>query len=143
MAAILYTSGSTGQPKGVVLSHRNLIAGAQSVAEYLENTAADRILAVLPFSFDYGLSQLTTAFSVGACAVLMDYLLPNDVIRAVARYGITGLAAVPPLWIQLARAGLARRRPGTACATSPTPAGPCPSPSPRPCGSGCPRPRSF
>jgi acyl-CoA ligase (AMP-forming) (exosortase A-associated) len=102
MAAILYTSGSTGQPKGVVLSHRNLIAGAQSVAEYLENTASDRILAVLPFSFDYGLSQLTTAFCVGACAVLMDYLLPNDVIKAVARYGITGLAAVPPLWIQLA-----------------------------------------
>jgi len=103
MAAILYTSGSTGQPKGVVLSHRNLIAGALSVAEYLENSPTDRILAVLPFSFDYGLSQLTTAFCVGASVVLMDYLLPNDVVKAVARYGITGLAAVPPLWIQLAR----------------------------------------
>ena len=62
MAAILYTSGSTGKPKGVVLSHRNMVAGAESVASYLENTAADRILAVLPLSFDYGLSQLTTAF---------------------------------------------------------------------------------
>ncbi len=103
IAAILYTSGSTGAPKGVVLSHRNLIAGALSVAEYLENSATDRILAVMPFSFDYGLSQLNTAFSVGAQAVLMDYLLPNDVIKAVTRYGITGLAAVPPLWIQLAR----------------------------------------
>jgi acyl-CoA ligase (AMP-forming) (exosortase A-associated) len=102
MAAILYTSGSTGRPKGVVLSHRNMMAGAESVASYLNNRADDRLLAVLPFSFDYGLSQLTTAFSVGASVVLMDYLLPRDVIRAVARYGVTGLAAVPPLWNQLA-----------------------------------------
>jgi len=102
MAAILYTSGSTGKPKGVVLSHRNLLAGARSVAEYLNNRADDRILAVLPFSFDYGLSQLTTAFVAGARAVLMDYLLPRDVIQIVAREGITGLAAVPPMWVQLA-----------------------------------------
>lgn len=102
MAAILYTSGSTGRPKGVVLSHRNMVTGARSVAQYLENSADDRILAVLPFSFDYGLSQLTTAFSVGACAVLMDYLLPRDVVRAVAKHRITGLAAVPPLWAQIA-----------------------------------------
>jgi acyl-CoA ligase (AMP-forming) (exosortase A-associated) len=103
MAAIMYTSGSTGKPKGVVLSHRNLVAGADSVSSYLENHAEDRILSVLPLSFDYGLSQLTTAFHVGACAVLMNYLLPRDVIRAVGREKITGLAAVPPLWIQLAQ----------------------------------------
>ncbi len=103
MAAILYTSGSTGNPKGVVLSHRNMVAGAESVAEYLANRPDDRLLAVLPFSFDYGLSQMTTAFSVGATVVLMDYLLPRDVIRAVERYQITGLAAVPPLWNQLAQ----------------------------------------
>ncbi|MBI5331506.1 MAG: acyl-CoA ligase (AMP-forming), exosortase A system-associated [Betaproteobacteria bacterium] len=103
MAAILYTSGSTGRPKGVVLSHRNLVAGAESVSQYLENTSEDRILSVLPLSFDYGLSQLTTAFRVGACAVLMNYLLPRDVIRAVERERITGLAAVPPLWVQLAQ----------------------------------------
>lgn len=103
MVAILYTSGSTGNPKGVVLSHRNMVAGAHSVAEYLENTANDRLLAVLPLSFDYGLSQLTTAFSVGASVALMDYLLPNDVIRACVKYQITGLAAVPPLWVQLAQ----------------------------------------
>lgn len=103
MAAILYTSGSTGRPKGVVLSHRNLVAGAESVSQYLENTPDDRILAVLPLSFDYGLSQLTTAFRVGACAVLMNYLMPRDVIRAVEREKITGLAAVPPLWVQLAQ----------------------------------------
>ena len=101
MTAILYTSGSTGNPKGVVLSHRNMVAGARSVASYLGNVAADRVLAVLPLSFDAGLRQLTTAFSVGASVVLMDYLLPRDVLRAVASYGVTGLAAVPPLWNQL------------------------------------------
>lgn len=103
MAAILYTSGSTGRPKGVVLSHRNVVTGAKSVCQYLDNNADDRILAVLPLSFDYGLSQLNTAFNVGACAVLMDYLMPRDVINTVAKEQITGLAAVPPLWIQLAQ----------------------------------------
>jgi len=103
MAAILYTSGSTGKPKGVVLAHRNMVAGAESVASYLENTPEDRILSVLPLSFDYGLSQLTTAFSVGATAVLINYLLPRDILNAVQAERITGLAAVPPLWIQLAQ----------------------------------------
>ncbi len=102
IAAILYTSGSTGQPKGVVLSHQNLIAGANSVSDYLQNSASDKILAVLPLSFDYGLSQLTTGFLVGAEVVLLEYLLPRDVINAVSKYQITGLAAVPPLWTQLA-----------------------------------------
>ena len=103
MAAILYTSGSTGKPKGVVLSHRNLVAGAASVSQYLRNSSDDRILSVLPLSFDYGLSQLTTAFRVGATGVLMNYLLPRDIIDSLKEEKITGLAAVPPLWIQLAQ----------------------------------------
>lgn len=102
MAAILYTSGSTGKPKGVVLSHRNLIVGAESVSEYLENTADDVILAALPLGFDAGFSQLTTAFSVGAHVVLMNYLLPGDVVQLCARHRVTGLTCVPPLWIQIA-----------------------------------------
>lgn len=102
MAAIFYTSGSTGRPKGVVLSHRNMVTGAESVSEYLGNVPEDRLLAVLPFSFDYGFSQMSTAFRVGATVVLMDYLLPRDVIAATARERITGLAGVPPLWSQLA-----------------------------------------
>jgi acyl-CoA ligase (AMP-forming) (exosortase A-associated) len=104
MAAILYTSGSTGRPKGVVLSHRNLVAGAESVVAYLGNTADDRVLALLPLSFDYGLSQLTTMFRCGGSAVLLEFLLPCDVTRAVARYAITGIAGVPPLWHLLADA---------------------------------------
>jgi acyl-CoA ligase (AMP-forming) (exosortase A-associated) len=101
MAAILYTSGSTGRPKGVVLSHRNLIVGAESVSEYLANDEHDVILAALPLSFDAGLSQVTTGFSAGARVVLMNYLLPGDVVRLCAKHGVTGLTCVPPLWIQL------------------------------------------
>jgi acyl-CoA ligase (AMP-forming) (exosortase A-associated) len=103
MAAILYTSGSTGQPKGVVLSHRNMVAGAKSVAGYLENTAGDTLLAALPLSFDAGFSQLTTAFHAGARVALLNYLLPRDVLKALERERVTGLTAVPPLYIQLAR----------------------------------------
>ncbi|KFF58958.1 acyl--CoA ligase [Cryobacterium sp. MLB-32] len=101
-AAILYTSGSTGQPKGVVLSHRNLIVGAESVCSYLKNTSDDVILSVLPLSFDAGLSQVTTAFSAGAHCILMNYLLPREVPRLCEQYGVTGITGVPPLWLQLA-----------------------------------------
>lgn len=103
MAAILYTSGSTGKPKGVVLSHRNLVAGAVSVASYLENQADDTLLAVLPLSFDAGFSQLTTAFHAGARVVLLNYLLPQDVLRTLVAERVTGLTAVPPLYIQLSQ----------------------------------------
>jgi acyl-CoA ligase (AMP-forming) (exosortase A-associated) len=101
MTAILYTSGSTGKPKGVVLSHRNMVAGAKSVASYLENHPEDTLLAALPLSFDAGFSQLTTAFHAGARVVLLNYLMPRDVLKALEREKVTGLTAVPPLYIQL------------------------------------------
>ena len=101
LAAILYTSGSTGQPKGVMLSHRNLVTGAKSVAAYLDNQPDDTLLAALPLSFDAGFSQLTTAFHVGARVVLLNYLLPRDVLKALAHEKVTGLTAVPPLYLQL------------------------------------------
>lgn len=102
VVSIFYTSGSTGKPKGVVLTHRNMVAGAESVAEYLGNVPEDRILAALPFSFDYGFSQLSTAFLAGASVILMDYLFARDVITLADRERATGLAGVPPLWSQLA-----------------------------------------
>jgi len=102
MAAIFYTSGSTGKPKGVVLSHRNLLVGAESVSTYLDNRPDDVILAALPLSFDAGFSQLTTGFRAGAHVVLVNYLLPGDVVKLCARHQVTGLTCVPPLWLQLA-----------------------------------------
>lgn len=101
LAAILYTSGSTGKPKGVMLSHSNMWLGADSVASYLGLAEDDVTLAVLPLSFDYGQNQLLSTWYAGGCVVPLDYLTPRDVVKAVERHGITTLAAVPPLWVQL------------------------------------------
>lgn len=102
VAAIFYTSGSTGGPKGVVLSQRNLLAGAQSVAGYLGHTAADTVLSLLPLSFDAGFSQLSTSLVAGAHVVLVNYLTPREVVRLCAKHAVTALTCVPPLWLQLA-----------------------------------------
>ena len=104
LAAILYTSGSTGLPKGVMLSHANLWLGAVSVAHYLRLAPADRVLAVLPLSFDYGQNQLFSTWYAGASVAPLDYLTPRDVVAAVERLGVTTLAGVPPLWTQLVEA---------------------------------------
>ncbi|MDQ4419640.1 acyl-CoA ligase (AMP-forming), exosortase A system-associated [Sphingobium sp. DEHP117] len=104
LAAILYTSGSTGRPKGVMLSHRNLWLGAVSVAEYLHLSPEDRVLGVLPFSFDYGQNQMFSTWAAGGAVVPLDYLTARDVMKAVEREDITTLAGVPPLWVQLTEA---------------------------------------
>jgi acyl-CoA ligase (AMP-forming) (exosortase A-associated) len=101
LAAILYTSGSTGRPKGVMLSHANMVLGAISVAQYLGLAFDDVTLAVLPLSFDYGQNQLLSTWKAGGCVVPLDYLTPRDVIKACAKFHVTTLAAVPPLWVQL------------------------------------------
>src|SRR5690606_11628701 len=100
-AAILYTSGSTGRPKGIVVSHDNLLARARIVTRYLEIQHDERIISILPFSFDYGLNQLLTAVGAGATLVLQRSHFPADIHRCLARHAITGMAGVPPLWIQL------------------------------------------
>jgi acyl-CoA ligase (AMP-forming) (exosortase A-associated) len=104
LAALLYTSGSTGRPKGVMLSHANLWLGATSVAHYLRLTPEDRVLGVLPLSFDYGQNQLLSAWHAGASVVPIEYLSARDVIRAIEIHEITTLAGVPPLWVQLIEA---------------------------------------
>ncbi|MCA9422925.1 MAG: AMP-binding protein, partial [Nitrospira sp.] len=98
LAAILYTSGSTGKPKGVMLSHANVVAGSSIVSDYLAITKTDRILAVLPFSFDVGLNQLMTAFQQGATLVLMNFVFAKEIVRKLIQEQITGLAGVPTLW---------------------------------------------
>lgn len=102
LCAILYTSGSTGRPKGVMLSHANLWLGAVSVAHYLGLEGDDVTLAVLPLSFDYGQNQLFSTWYASGCVVPLDFLFPRDVAKACAKHQITTLAAVPPLWVQLA-----------------------------------------
>ncbi len=104
LAAILYTSGSTGRPKGVMLSHRNLLAGARIVTSYLGIARDDRILSVLPFSFDYGLNQLLTTVRQGATIVLLTFRFGQEIVRALSQERITGLAGVPSVWAILARA---------------------------------------
>jgi acyl-CoA ligase (AMP-forming) (exosortase A-associated) len=104
-AAILYTSGSTGRPKGILLSHENLLAGTRIVARYLEIRHDERIISILPLSFDYGLNQLLTAVATGATLFLQRSHFPADIHRSLARYEITGMAGVPPLWKQLLTEG--------------------------------------
>ena len=108
LAMIIYTSGSTGRPKGVMLSHRNIIMGARCVARYLGLSEDDRLLSVLPYSFDYGLNQLTTMMLLGGTIVHQPVPMPAEVINTVRRHNVTGLAAVPPLWGQIARSLEAR-----------------------------------
>lgn len=104
LAAILYTSGSTGFPKGVMLSHANLLAGTRIVRTYLGITPEERILSVLPFSFDYGLNQLLTSVEQGARLILLNLRFGDDVVRAIEAHRVTGLAGVPTLWTLLTRA---------------------------------------
>ncbi len=103
LAAILYTSGSTGKPKGVMLSHANVMAGATIVSRYLEITDRDRILAVLPFSFDAGLNQLMTAFQQSGTIVLINFVFAREIVQTLLKERITGLAGVPTLWSLLAQ----------------------------------------
>ncbi len=103
LAAILYTSGSTGLPKGVMLSNHNLLAGARSVARYLGINSADRLMSLLPLSFDYGLNQLNTTCLVGGTLVMQSVTMPSSIVGTLVRHNVTGFAAVPPTWIQVVR----------------------------------------
>ncbi|MHC4549812.1 MAG: acyl-CoA ligase (AMP-forming), exosortase A system-associated [Planctomycetota bacterium] len=104
LAAILYTSGSTGRPKGVMLSHRNLLAGSRIVCEYLKIRHEERILSVLPFSFDVGLNQLITAVEKAATTILLTFRFGDEIVRAVKQERVTALAGVPTVWAVLAGA---------------------------------------
>ena len=101
VAQIIYTSGSTGLPKGVAVSHGNLLAGAHAVVSYLGITPDDRVASLLPFSFVYGMSQLLCAVAAAAALVVERSPLPQQILETVRARKVTVLAAVPPLWLRL------------------------------------------
>jgi acyl-CoA synthetase (AMP-forming)/AMP-acid ligase II len=101
-ALILYTSGTTGAPKGVALSHANLLANAEAVVAYLALNADDRVLSVLPFYYAYGASVLHTHLISGACIVLAPSLLfPHQLMEALGRERATGFSGVPSTYALL------------------------------------------
>jgi amino acid adenylation domain-containing protein len=103
LAAIIYTSGSTGDPKGVMLTHRNMLTAATSISTYLENVEDDVILGVLPLSFDYGLYQMIMAFRMGARLVLeRSFNYPAKVLKTMVAEGVTGFPGVPTIYAMLA-----------------------------------------
>ncbi|MFA7521938.1 MAG: AMP-binding protein [Halothiobacillaceae bacterium] len=103
LAILFFTSGSTGLPKGVMVSEGNLDTGARLVADYLALQANDVIAAVLPLAFDYGFSQITTGLASGAAVYLDDYLLPADLKRPLLREEATVFAGTPGLLVPLSR----------------------------------------
>jgi acyl-CoA ligase (AMP-forming) (exosortase A-associated) len=102
LALIIYTSGSTGMPKGIMLSHNNLISGAFIISDYLRLTKDEIIISLLPLSFDYGLNQLLTALLVGGTLVIQRSVLPADICNTLKVEKVTGMGAVPMVWQQLA-----------------------------------------
>ena len=101
VAMIIYTSGSTGRPKGITLSHTNLLGGAHIISDYLRISGDDILISLLPFSFDYGLNQLLTALLKGGTLVIQRSLFPADICKTLLMENVSGMAAVPMLWLQL------------------------------------------
>ncbi|MBI4847308.1 MAG: AMP-binding protein [Nitrospirae bacterium] len=98
LANIVYTSGSTGNPKGVMMTHLNMVSAVNSITQYLENTSEDVILNTLPMSFDYGLYQVLMAFKTGATVILeKTFTYPYEIIQTLIAEKVTGLPIVPTI----------------------------------------------
>lgn len=110
LATIMYTSGSTGAAKGVMLTHRNLVEGVQVLSDYLGMTSKDRALCLLQASFIYGLSDILNVVRVGGTLVFQHSLLPGDLLVGLRRQRITGLAGVPFIWTLLLKSRRSIRR---------------------------------
>ncbi len=109
LAAIIYTSGSTGEPKGIMLSHRNMLTAQDSVSSYLELREDDIILCAMPMAFDYGLYQVLMGFMLGACVVLeRSFVFPVQVLELMAKEKVTVFPGVPTIFALLANLDLSR-----------------------------------
>jgi long-chain acyl-CoA synthetase len=99
LASIIYTSGSTGEPKGVMLTHLNMVSATRSVSGYLELQEDDIIICVLPLAFDYGLYQLLMSIKVGATLVLeRSFVFPIKVLDIMAKEKVTVFPGVPTIF---------------------------------------------
>jgi len=99
LASIIYTSGSTGDPKGVMLTHLNMISAATSIITYLENVPEDVVINVLPLSFDYGLYQVLMTFKFGGTLVLeKSFVFPYEIVKRMAEEKVTGFPGVPTVF---------------------------------------------
>src|ERR671934_21646 len=95
---VIDTSGSTGSPKGVMMTHRNILTASTSITTYLENTPDDIILSVLPLSFDYGLYQVLMGFKFGGTVVLERAIgYPYVLLETIRRERVTGFPIVPTI----------------------------------------------
>ena len=104
LAALVYTSGSTGFPKGVTLLHKNMVSAATSITTYLENVHDDIILNVLPLSFDYGLYQVLMAFKFGGRVILeKSFNYPFQIVNKLRDEEVTGFAGVPTIFTILSK----------------------------------------
>lgn len=102
LATLIYTSGSTGEPKGVMSSHNNMISAARSIIKYIENTKEDKLLVVLPLSFDYGLYQVIMTFVFGGTIVLeKSFSFPIEILKILQKEKITGFPIVPTILAML------------------------------------------
>ncbi len=104
LATIIYTSGSTGFPKGVMMTHLNVVTAATSITQYLENVEDDIILNALPLAFDYGLYQVLMAFRVGATLVLeKSFTYLQLIFQQLERARVTGFPLVPTMLAMLVK----------------------------------------
>lgn len=102
LAALVYTSGSTGNPKGVMQTHQAMVFTLGSLTEYLRLGEDDRILNVLPMAFDYGLYQLLMAVALGATLVLeRSFTYPAQVFHRMVEHGVTVFPGVPTIYSML------------------------------------------
>lgn len=98
LALLIHTSGSTGSPKGVMLTHRNLNFACRTVCDYLRNDAADVVLSVLPLSFGYGITQMVTMIMAGGTLVLeRSFAFPRAILDRLAEERVTGFPLVPAM----------------------------------------------
>lgn len=96
IAQIIFTSGTTADPHGVMLRHSNLVANTNSIVHYLRLTERDRLMVVLPFAYSYGNSLLLTHVAVGGSLVVnQSFLYPNTVLEQMIGERVTGFSGVP------------------------------------------------